>query len=145
MKNRKGFTLIEMLIVIAIIAILVAIIVPTVGKATSKAKAAADAANLRTIQGQGNTFLAGGDFETALGAIQAEAVNSKTFPNAHVYVAYGAPGFVKIYFVDSGKYYGIEYFSELAQSAESSQSTAKPTFSGYTVEWYDLTAKSEVN
>ena len=46
--NKKGFTLIEMLVVIAIIAVLVSIIVPTVSSATDKAKAATNAANLRT-------------------------------------------------------------------------------------------------
>ena len=47
--NKKGFTLIEMLVVIAIIAVLVSIVVPTVSTATMKSKGAADAANLRTI------------------------------------------------------------------------------------------------
>ena len=47
--NKKGFTLIEMLVVIAIIAVLVAIIIPTVSNSTMKAKGAADAANLRSI------------------------------------------------------------------------------------------------
>ncbi len=46
--NKKGFTLVEMLVVIAIIAILVAILIPTVLGATRKAKAATDAANLRS-------------------------------------------------------------------------------------------------
>ena len=46
--NKKGFTLIEMLVVIAIIAVLVAIIVPAVGSATMKASAATNAANLRS-------------------------------------------------------------------------------------------------
>ena len=46
--NKKGFTLIEMLAVIAIIAILVAIIVPAVGSSTIKANAATNAANLRS-------------------------------------------------------------------------------------------------
>lgn len=49
MQNRKGFTLIEMMAVIAIVAVLVAVIVPTVSKAQMKAKGAADAANLRNI------------------------------------------------------------------------------------------------
>lgn len=48
--NKKGFTLIEMLVVIAIIAILVAIVVPTVTSATTKAQAATDAANLRSAK-----------------------------------------------------------------------------------------------
>ena len=47
--NKKGFTLIEMLVVIAIIAVLVAIIIPTVSSATDKAGAAANAANLRAV------------------------------------------------------------------------------------------------
>lgn len=45
--NKQGFTLIEMLVVIAIIAILVSIIVPVVGNSTTKAAAATNAANLR--------------------------------------------------------------------------------------------------
>ena len=47
--NKKGFTLIEMLVVIAIIAVLVAIIIPTVTSATDKAGAATNAANLRSV------------------------------------------------------------------------------------------------
>ena len=50
LTNKKGFTLIEMLVVIAIIAILVAIIIPTVTSATTKANAATDAANLRSAK-----------------------------------------------------------------------------------------------
>lgn len=45
--NKKGFTLIEMLVVIAIIAILVAIIIPIVSAATEKARESRDAANIR--------------------------------------------------------------------------------------------------
>ena len=46
--NKKGFTLIEMLVVIAIIAVLVAIVIPVVSNSTEKAKEAADAANIRS-------------------------------------------------------------------------------------------------
>lgn len=45
--NKKGFTLIEMLVVIAIIAILVSIVIPVVGDSTEKAREARDAANIR--------------------------------------------------------------------------------------------------
>ena len=54
--NKKGFTLIEMLVVIAIIAVLVAIIIPTVTSATTKAAAATDAANLRSIKAEVTTM-----------------------------------------------------------------------------------------
>ena len=47
--NKKGFTLIEMLVVIAIIAVLVAIVIPVVGSSTDKAGAATNAANLRAV------------------------------------------------------------------------------------------------
>ena len=46
-KDKKGFTLAELLIVVAIIAVLVAIAVPIFTGQVEKAKEAADAANLR--------------------------------------------------------------------------------------------------
>ena len=45
--NKKGFTLMEMLIVVAIIVILVAIAIPTMSNQLEKAREATDAANLR--------------------------------------------------------------------------------------------------
>ena len=46
-KNKKGFTLMEMLIVVAIIAVLVAIAIPVLSNSMHKAKVAADWANVR--------------------------------------------------------------------------------------------------
>ena len=48
-KKNKGFTLMEMLIVVAVIAILVAIAIPTFTKQIHKAKVMADWANLRSF------------------------------------------------------------------------------------------------
>ena len=45
--NKKGFTLMEMLIVVAIIAVLVAIAIPVFNGALTKSKEAADVANIR--------------------------------------------------------------------------------------------------
>lgn len=45
--NKKGFTLTELLIVIAIIGILIAILIPTVSNALNKAKQSTDDANIR--------------------------------------------------------------------------------------------------
>ena len=46
-KNNKGFTLMEMLIVVAIIAVLVAIAIPTFTSSLNKARVATDEANIR--------------------------------------------------------------------------------------------------
>ena len=46
-NNRKGFTLAELLIVVAIIAVLVAIAIPVFNGSLTKAKEATDVANLR--------------------------------------------------------------------------------------------------
>lgn len=64
LTNKKGFTLIEMLVVIAIIAVLVAIIIPVVSSATDKAAAATNAANLRAIKAEATTDLLNGASDT---------------------------------------------------------------------------------
>ena len=48
LNNKKGFTLMEMLIVVAIIAILVAIAIPTMTNALEQSRESADAANIRS-------------------------------------------------------------------------------------------------
>ena len=47
MGNKKGFTLVEMLIVVAIVAILIAISIPLVNSSLEKARHATDDANFR--------------------------------------------------------------------------------------------------
>lgn len=50
MRNKKGFTLIEMLIVVVIIGVLGAVIVPSMSGSSDKARKAACKANVRNIQ-----------------------------------------------------------------------------------------------
>ena len=63
LSKKKGFTLMEMMIVVAIIAILIAIIVPTFKGALDRANAAADEANLRAYYAEvmANAVLEGKD------------------------------------------------------------------------------------
>ena len=51
LKSKKGFTLVELLVVVAIIAILVAISIPMVTTSLNSAKQATDDANVRAAEG----------------------------------------------------------------------------------------------
>ena len=51
-RNKKGFTLVEMLIVVAIIAILVAVSIPVVNNALDRAKHTTDAGNERAAKAE---------------------------------------------------------------------------------------------
>lgn len=138
MHNKKGFTLIEMLAVIAIISVLVAIVIPTVSSTTTKAEAAVDAANLRSVMGQLNGVLAGSDKMSAAEAQNLQASDCTMFPGAKMLVVYQDPGFIDAYYMLNGQYYGLEYFSAIAQHGANGAdgiSTAKPTGTGF--EWYE--------
>lgn len=132
--HRKGFTLIEMLVVIAIIAILVAIIIPTVSNATVKAKAATDAANLRSMMGLANSLLMTGDENEAATFAGMQAGACKTFPGAVAYMGYVNPGFMLPCYVLNGQYYTLDYFADIAGTGTTSQPTSQPA--GYT--WYQI-------
>ena len=99
LRNKKGFTLIEMLVVIAIIAVLVSIIIPTVTAATVKAQAATDAANLRNVMGQLNGVLAVANEMSAAQAQGLQTAESKVFPGAKMLIVYQNPGFIDAYYM----------------------------------------------
>ncbi len=50
-KNQKGFTLVELMVVVVIIGILTAIAIPQFSRVTERAERAGVEANLRTIEG----------------------------------------------------------------------------------------------
>jgi len=49
-NNKKGFTLVELVIVVAVMAVLVAVAIPTVSSITGTAKDAVNDSNARTIE-----------------------------------------------------------------------------------------------
>jgi len=62
-KKKKGFTLIELIIVIAIIAILAAVAIPKFGEVRKDAALKADIANAKTIANAATALMADGDLE----------------------------------------------------------------------------------
>ena len=141
LRSKKGFTLIEMLVVIAIIAILVAVVIPVVNNSTDKAKAAVDAANLRAVYAELNIHVINGDktVEEILNA--ASNPISKMDPDAVICAVFDAPGFIQVYYVNDSTYYGFDYLSELATNGPESPAlstigTARPDIPGGT--WYTV-------
>lgn len=65
-QNKNGFTLMEMLIVIAIIAVLIAVAIPVFASQLEKAREATDLANVRSAYAQVSTEALLGDFETTV-------------------------------------------------------------------------------
>ena len=88
--NKKGFTLIEMLVVIAIIAVLVSIVIPVVGDSTAKAKAATDAANLRSMQATMTIKALTENTELAASGAVADAPACKTYPTETMFYTYNS-------------------------------------------------------
>ena len=70
--NKKGFTLMEVLIVVAIIAVLVAIAIPVMTNQLEKAREATDAANLRAAYAEIMTEVLLGD-----GTVESKTVVQK--------------------------------------------------------------------
>ena len=140
-RKKKGFTLIEMLVVIAIIAILVAIVVPTVNNSTVKARAAADAANLRTVLGLLNVDVVNGE-KTVQEIIDSSLNPTSIFdPDASLCAVFETPGFVDVFYVNGSTYYGLDYLAELATNGPDSEKlaeigTAKPDIPGGV--WYTV-------
>ena len=81
-KNKKGFTLAELLIVVAIIAVLVAISIPIFSNQLEKAREATDEANIRAM------------YAECAAAALTENITSDTDTNANPKVTKSADGVI---------------------------------------------------
>ncbi len=84
-KNRKGFTLAELLIVVAIIAVLVAIAVPLFVGALGKAEDATKDANIRTTRSTAIVYLLENSEKTAAGEVWAAPTGQGTENNVRAW------------------------------------------------------------
>ena len=72
-KNNKGFTLAELLIVVAIIAVLVAIAIPVFTTQLERSREATDLANIRAAYAEAMTeYIATGKSASATGSIRQQ-------------------------------------------------------------------------
>jgi len=78
MRRKRGFTLVEIMIVVAIIALLAAIAIPNLLGARKAANDAAAKANLKTLGTELETYAAG----TGAGAYPADEAAFKAIPSA---------------------------------------------------------------
>ncbi|MEG2022112.1 MAG: prepilin-type N-terminal cleavage/methylation domain-containing protein [Oscillospiraceae bacterium] len=102
-NNKKGFTLIELIVVLAILAVIAAIAVPTAFGAITDAQIAADTASVEgfnsAIRMQGTILRASKDFETsgensyikAFEAAQIKPATMKPQSNGKIGVTWVAP------------------------------------------------------
>ena len=137
-SNKKGFTLMEMLIVVAIIGILIAIAIPTFSNALTKARIAADEANLRSYYSEQITayMLDGKKIDSvAAGAKDVTVSGTKYTLQAGTYQAEvktdgDETTLVITYTPSNSKYSAVKIPGEASTSTSGSTSTDSSTTTG---------------
>ena len=76
-ENKKGFTLAELLIVVAIIAVLVAISIPIFTSQLEKSREAVDAANIRAAYAEASAEMLTTDASTKAWVVTAKQTKDK--------------------------------------------------------------------
>ena len=136
-KNKYGFTVLELILVIVLLSILVAVIAPAIShartKAMIKAKAAVDISNMQTATLMISTELLN---DKGMKEISKDlpVFESKAIPGAKLWINYSKPVTLNLYFVEGDNFYSLQYMTEIAANGKSELSTEKPFTLGF---WYE--------
>ncbi len=122
-KNEKGFTLVELMVVVVIIGILTAVAMPQFGRVTGAANRSAVEANLRTIDGAIMMYRGDhGEFPAKGFSIYddwaADMVDEWPNDNPEIDIQYGIDG-------EGSSFYAIVWIPETYKDWASSDNTDK--------------------
>lgn len=101
-KNQKGFTLVELMVVVVIIGILVAIAVPVYNSTQERAKNQANKANIRIIEGAVQTYLMDNP-EATIEGLNGEINETDDHPLKSYFKEIPKSPDGKFYTIDNGK------------------------------------------
>lgn len=113
-RNRKGFTLAELLIVVAIIAVLTAIAVPLFVSALNKADNAVRDANIRAVRGEAISII-----------LAAEPGDKRVFPESETNVSQVTNGWDVVAVIESNGTFKSFTLTPASASADASASATK--------------------
>lgn len=110
-KQKQGFTIMEMLIVVAIIAILVAVSIPIFNNSLHKAKVAADKANVRAYYAELQLeYMTTGEYDSSIKDQVKEFKDSITFADGSTVKLQAGRYAIILATVQGEKCYQIHYF-----------------------------------